>query len=155
MMSKVPEIQFEYKINKIQTVKFFFEEVDESILDQLFESNSELGISINSNLVVSKEDSTIAIDIHTHLVRKVDSTILVEHIGRTKYQVVGLDSVHETETDLYNIPDGFIILISSIAYTHSRALLTVELSSTCYRDKYFLPIINPSEVFGLKKEVGD
>lgn len=149
-MTQVSEVQFEYKITKIQTVKFFFEEIDDSDVIDLFSSESNLGISINTNYGVDRKESSIVIEIHTLLIRRSDEKTLVEHVGRTKYQVNGLESVYNPEKDAFDIPDGFIILISSIAFTHSRALLAVEISSTCYKDKYFLPIINPTEVFGSK-----
>lgn len=149
-MEQAPKVQFEYKITKIQTIKFSFEDIEENLINLLFDSKSGLGISINSNYGVNGEDSSIIIDIHTQLLRNEDRKVLVEHIGRTKYRVNGLEKVYDAEADLYNIPDGFFILISSIAFSHARALLSVEISSTCYKDKYFLPIINPTEVFGTK-----
>ncbi|TDO03148.1 hypothetical protein [Sunxiuqinia elliptica] len=144
---KEDQKQFEigYRIIKIHSVKFNFEDYNEDIIDELFRAEDALGLYINTSLKIDKENSIITIDIATKLVNNNDDKTIISHTGRTSYHVKGLDKVYDIEPDSFDLPDDFTIQLYSLAYSHSRALLSTELSPTNYRDKYFLPVINPSQ----------
>lgn len=67
------------------------------------------------------------------------------------FHIQGLDKVYNKEADSYELPNGLTVQLYSHAYTHARALLASELSATSFRDKYFLPILNPSQFIRSKK----
>src|SRR5690606_16546446 len=72
---------------------------------------------------------------------------LIEHIGRTKYIVTNLHV--SAEKDSVDIPDELMVTLYSLAHTHARALLASDVQNTIYKDKAFLPVVNPKEI--LKK----
>ena len=138
--------QFEigYRIIKIHSIKFNFEDYNEGIIEKLFNTKDSLGLNINTSLKIDKETSVITIDIATKLVKNKEDKTIISHTGRTAYHIKGLDKIYNKETDSFDLPDDFTIQLYSLSYTHARALLSTELSPTNYRDKYFLPVINPS-----------
>lgn len=71
---------------------------------------------------------------------------MVEHIGRTGFYVMGLQDRFRDEDKTFDLPDLFLAQVLGISYTHARALLNVEISPTVYRDKYFLPVIDPMKL---------
>ena len=146
MASKNKNIVLGYKIIKIQTIKFSFEEVENQIFDSLLIQEDALSINLHTAFTIDKETSIITFDIHTQLVQKEISKTLIEHIGRTEYKIEGLDKAYNKEKDLFDLPDNFVIQLYSIGYTHARALLSVEVSPTMYKEKYFLPVIDPSNL---------
>jgi len=146
-MSKI-----EYKVSRISSIKFFHEQIEQRELDKLFKAK-EKGLAINLNIGSKTElsTSTMTIDITTKLSRQSDNQVLVEHTGRTAFEVKGLKNIYDKEKERINFPDGLLIQIYSIAYTHARALLAVELSPTVYKDKYFLPVVDPSVFLNMIK----
>ena len=141
MATKADEIKLGYRILKIQTTKFEFKDIDDAELDSLFKNNG-VGLNINVERTTDSEKSTITIDIRSRFFKKEGEIILVEHFCRTSYFIEGLRDVYDKKSDTFEFPKNFMIQLHGIAYTHARALLATEISSTCYRDKYFLPIID-------------
>ena len=152
-MNEEKEVKLGYKVSKIHTTKFSFEDVSEEELNELFIGQGKMGIEVKVDMSISKENSTVLFDIYSKLYKATDNTALIEHIGRTVYLVDGLDNIYDNQKKNYNLPDGFIIQLYSIAYTHSRALLAQELSPTIYRDRYFLPVIDPVNIINQLKPV--
>lgn len=152
-MKSKTEVELSYKIIKIQTAKFAHQEIEENHFKTLLASNDELSVNMNLNLNIDKEKSSISVDVTTSLIEKKSELILIEHTGRTIYNIKGLEKIYTSENDTFEIPDGLLIQLYSMAYTHSRALLAVELSPTMYKDNYFLPVVNP-EMF-IKKQNSD
>lgn len=150
MAKKTKKDNLGYRISQIHTLKFAFKDIELDRLNQLFEEQNNLALNTNTSLNIDKEKSIITIDISTNLFDKNNDEILVEHSGRTVYQVKGLGDVYNTKENNFDIPDGFIVQLFSIAYSHARALLATEISPTIYKDKYILPVIDPSSL--LKKE---
>lgn len=143
--SNKSEITLGYRITKILSTKFSFSEIDETILDTLLAENGA-GININLSTQIDKNKSSITIDVNSTLFNSADNSILVEHTGRTTYFVQGLETTFNDTKNAFDLPNALLVQIYGIAYTHSRALLASDLSSTCYREKYFLPVINPTEL---------
>jgi len=149
-VKKEKQLQLGFKIVKIQTTKFSFTDIEENKLVELINDPNGLGININIALNIDSEKSTIAMDVQTDLFNNESKQSLVEHIGRTVYFVDGLEKTYNKEANAYDLPDVLLIQLYSIAYTHSRAMLSNEISPTCYRDKYFLPVINPAALLHKK-----
>lgn len=147
--------QFEigYRIVKINSTKFNFEDYSKDVIDQLFNTIDSLGINLNTTLEIDSETSIITIDIESKLINNNNKNIIIAHTGRTAFHLAGLDKIYNKETELYELPDDLTIQLYSLAYTHARALLASELNSTSFRDKYFLPIINPSEFVKNKERI--
>lgn len=139
-----------YRVSQIHSLKFSFKDIEIERLNKLFRTKNALALNTTTSLNIDNEKSTIIIDINTHLVDNQKDDILVEHSGRTVYAVKGLDVVYNKDQNYFDIPDGLIIQLFSIAYSHARALLAIELSPTIYKDKYMLPVIDPK--FFLKKD---
>lgn len=146
MEKKQEQIELGYRIIKIHTTKFIFEDSGEEIIVELFNKMDGLGLNIKSSLNIEKEKSIITIDIGTKLIDKLNGKTLVEHSGRTSYHLLGLDKIYNKDKDAYDLPDDLALQFYSIAYTHARALLAAEISPTVYKDKYFLPVIDPSHL---------
>lgn len=141
-----------YRIVKINTTKFSFEEINEEALDQLFKAREALEISLNIKFDIDKDKSIIALDVSTELIQKKKGTILVSHVGRTSFLINNLEVVYDKEQGTYVFPHDILVQLYSIAYTHARALLATEISPTIYKDKYFLPVINPVDLIQNKNE---
>lgn len=139
-----------YRISQIHSLKFSFKDIEIERLNQIFETQNALALNTSTSFNIDKEKSTIIIDINTQLVDNEKENVLVEHSGRTVYIVKGLDSVYNEDENNFDLPDGLVIQLFSIAYSHARALLATEISPTIYKDKYMLPVIDP-RVF-LKKD---
>ncbi len=150
MIKEKEKAEIGYRIVKIHTSMFSYQEVEDENIETLFNGQDMLVINMNITLNIDKEKSSITIDIATELIEKSNEKVLIKHSGRTIYQVKGLEGVHDVENDQYDIPDELLIQLYSIAYSHSRALLATEISPTIYKDKYFLPVINPSELIKKK-----
>lgn len=151
-MAKDKKIKLGYKILKIHTTKFSFTDIDSDELTNLLDSKEDLGINVNVSLNINKDESTLTLDVSTQLIKTKDKVFLVEHSGRTVYFVGGLEGTFDKEKNVYNLPNDLLIQWYSIAYTHSRALLAIEISPTVYKDKYFLPVINPLDLLKLDKK---
>jgi hypothetical protein len=152
MKKQKETIEIGYRIIKIHTSKFSFEDLNEESVEKLFNTPNLLAVNMNTILNIDKEKSTITIDIGTGLTEKQNNQILIEHSGRTIYQVKGLESVYNKEKDYYDIPDGLLLQLYSMSYSHARALLATEISPTIYKDKYFLPVINPNDLIKKKEK---
>ncbi|MDD3721601.1 MAG: hypothetical protein PHW92_03805 [Lutibacter sp.] len=152
MAKQKEKIEIGYRIIKIHTSKFSFEDLDEKSVEKLFNSTNLLAVNMTTMLNIDKEKSTITIDIGTALTEKGNNRTLIEHSGRTIYHVQGLKNVYNKGKDYFDIPDGFLIQLYSLAYSHSRALLATEISPTIFKDKYFLPVINPIDLIKQKSK---
>lgn len=153
MEKNIEQVEIGFRIVKIHTSKFLFEDLDEELLNELFDAPGALAVNMNTSLNIDKEKSTISLDVGTELVKKETGSVLVGHLGRTSFLIKGLDRVYDKEQDAYNLPDGLLIQLYSIAYTHARALLATEISPTVYKDKYFLPVVNPADFIKNKKSL--
>lgn len=137
--------QLEYRIVKIHTVKFSFSDLEEVYADAIISGNhlnGELNVQINFD----SEKSTVSFDISTHMIDTRKEEAVVQHLARTVYEVKGLNETYNAEKDAFNIPDDLIVQLYAISFSHARALLATELSPTVFKDKYFLPIIDPKDI---------
>lgn len=145
MTKQKKQVEISYRILKIHTAKFSYEDIEEKDLSSLFDKPDSLAINMSTTLNIDREKSTFTLDINTALIDKKNEKVLIEHLGRTVYQLKGYDQVYNKKEDSYDLPDGLLIQLYSLAYTHSRALLATEISPTIYKDKYFLPVVNPTD----------
>lgn len=150
-MKKEKENKLGYKIIKIQTLKFDFKEVDSAIIENLFLDENPVQINIKFNINFNKIKSEITIDVINYLAETNNSNY-VSHSGRTIFKVIGLDEFYDKENNTFQLPDNFMVQLLSISFSHCRALLAVELSSTNFKDKYFLPVVDPLIMFKNIKE---
>jgi hypothetical protein len=104
-----------------------------------------LEIGLNIGILISEDESTISVDVSSNLKNLKDDIVLVNHMARTIFKIRGLPETKDSEEGFFNLPDGFIVQLYSIAYSHARALLAVELSPTVYKDKFILPIVDPTK----------
>lgn len=140
------EKELGYKIIKIQTVKFDFNDLNLDIVNEIFKIDNPVKIKINFNISINREVSEINIDVNS-LLPKNENEQLVYHSGRTVFKVLGLNEFYYPENNDFKLPDNFMVQLFSLSYSHSRALLAIELSKTNFKDKYFLPVIDPNTFF--------
>lgn len=144
MEKKQEQVEFGYRIIKIHTTKFTFEDIREEEIDQLFNRTDRLNVTVKTSLNIDTEKSVITIDFVTELIDIENQITLINHSGRTSYLFQGLEKIYNKEKNAYDIPDDIVTQIFGIAYTHARALLATEISPTAYKDKYFLPVVDPT-----------
>ena len=145
MSKKTKNNNLGYRISQIHSLKFSFKDIDLDKLNKIFEQQNTLALNTNTSLNIDGQKSTITIDISTNLIDKIADEVLVEHSGRTVFLINGLDKVYNEIDENFDLPDGLIIQLFGIAYSHARALLATEISPTIYKDKYILPVIDPSQ----------
>jgi hypothetical protein len=142
-MSEAKEFQLGYRVDLIQTLKFSFEDIDEEELVNLMKDPKGLEININIRVKIKKETSTFILDVSSELFNFKEKSLLVQHIGRTSFFIQGLESTSREEGKSFDLPSKILVQMYGIAFTHSRALLSVDLSPTVYRNRYMLPVVDP------------
>lgn len=142
-MDKGKEIKISYRILKIHTTSFSIKDILEQQLEELFKNGNAL-LNMGSNINFDNLKSTITIDIKTSLIKKGENKQLVDHTGRTVFFMEDIKKFYNTKSDSYDLPTNFILQLLGISFSHSRALLSTELQSTVYADKFVLPVINPN-----------
>lgn len=147
---KENETNLAYRISKITTTEFSFVDKLMSEVQSIFASDDALKTNLNISIDLNKERSEISFEIHSILWNTKTNEELVKHTGKTIFSLVDLESSYNEEADTYSLPDALMVQFYSIAYTHSRALLSVELLKTPYRELYFLPVIDPKSILSKK-----
>lgn len=145
-MDSNSETPIRFRISKIQSIKFSFEDIDEKELERLLSTEEALGITFNVGLEYTPDQKNIRIDIHSRLFVRDSDLTLISHVGRTVFDVVGLKNAFNEKEQVLDLPTNFLVQLLSMSYTHARALLSIDLSPTVYRDKYFLPIVDPTKL---------
>jgi hypothetical protein len=138
-----------YKVVKINTTKFSYKDLDEDVVNKIFSNQEDITVDMNVGFGISAEKSEMYFEINTSLREKSFDESIIKHTGKTTFSIKNLEKVYHKEEDKFDIPDGLIVQLYALSYSHSRALLSVELSKTIYKDKFYLPVINPSDI--LKK----
>lgn len=137
------EVQIGYRIKQISTTKFSFEEIQNAENDILvFDS---LAININAKLDIDKNKSEVTILINSEFAEKESKTVLIQHSGKTVFEFDGLERLINKENNNFEIPNNLLVQLYGLSYSHARALLAAENSRTIYKDKYFLPVIDPKK----------
>lgn len=150
-MAKKKEINIDlgYKVSKINTTKFSFKDLDEDNVNQLFENEDNLSVDLGVGLGVIAEKNEIFFEINTSLTNKKTKENIIQHTGKTTFSIQNLESTYRKESDNFDIPDGLIVQLYALSFSHSRALLAVELNRTVFKDKFHLPVVDPTNI--LKK----
>lgn len=143
---KKEKVEIEYRIVRIQTTKFSFLEIDEKSLNKLFDSEDLLSVNLSVSINIDKEKSILSIDINTILFDKINNKNIIEHTGKTTFELRGITETYNKEDDVFDIPDGLIVQLYAISYSHARALLAIELNPTIFKEKFFLPVIDPTNI---------
>ena len=138
-----------YKITQIHTTKFSIAELNDKEFEKLFKKPEDLNFGFKTEIKFSEDEEQITIAVDSLLTRKLDTgerETIVEHTGKTQYAVKNIKQYHNKENQAYDLPDNFVIILFTLAYSHARALLAVELSPTPLKDKIFLPVVDPKKL---------
>lgn len=135
-----------YKVVKINTTKFSYSDLEEDEVAFLFEHEENLDVSLDVNMGISLEKSEIFFEIHTSLSDRKKDESVISHIGKTTFSIQNLEIAYNKTDEKFDFPDGFVVQLYALSYSHARALLSVELSRTAYKDLFYLPVIDPSKI---------
>lgn len=101
---------------------------------------------------VGIEDNAVELsfDIVSSFVIRDTQEILVKHAAITKYKIINIKNILDQDSNALNLPDQLMVTLYGMAHTHARALLAAELKTTIFKDKLFIPIIDPSAILKYK-----
>lgn len=153
MAQNEKQINLAYRILQIYTLEFSFKDLDMATLEHFFNTPNSLALHTNTKLDINKDNSTINIDIKTKLFEKEkENNVFVNHAGRTVFKIKDLEQVFNMEDETYELPDALLGQLFGLSYSHVRALLAMETSPTIYKDKYILPVVNPTTFLTKRRE---
>lgn len=145
-MSTKEGAQLKYRILRIYTAQFSFEDIDEKEVNKLAGALGSVNVKMKLGLKVDAKTSEILISISTDWIKTADQVKLFNHTGNTLFHIENLNDILDEESKEYLFPNPFLIQIQSLAYSHARALLAIEISPTVYKDKFFLPIVKIADI---------
>lgn len=149
-MAKKKELEKEYslgyKVSKINTTKFSYNDLEEDQVTILFEKEENLKVNLDVNMGISLEKAEIFFEINTSLSNSENNESIIIHTGKTTFSVQNLESTYSKEDEKFDLPDGLIVQLYALSYSHARALLSVELNRTVYKDVFYLPVIDPTNI---------
>ena len=147
---KARTVELHYRVFEIRTVKFVFGEFDDDVIDNLMNDNDNFNLNVSVNIDINGDKSLITIDILTELTHA--SELLISHTARTVFEVLNLKAIFDIQTNMYQIPDPLLISTHGLAFSPARALLATEMARTNFKNKFYLPIIDPSQFVKNKKK---
>lgn len=139
-------IDLGYKVVKIDTTKFSYSDLEVDKVTFLFKNEDNLKVNLDVNMSISLEKSEIFFEINTSLSNRENDESIITHTGKTTFSIQNLDSTFNKEDEKFDLPDGFIVQLYALSYSHARALLSVELNRTAYKDLFYLPVIDPTKI---------
>lgn len=147
-----------YMVADILSTNFQFKAVSSDELNDLTTGEQDK-LKIDNRLAINvlNEGKNVLVDVQSKVrLAKADpdsDDFLILHVGRTNFGFTGLERFYDEATNKVDIPIDILRSIFSLAYNHSRALLTVELQKTIYSHKFTLPLIDVNVFLkGQKKE---
>lgn len=140
------EFNLGYKVAKIDTTKFSYSDLEEDEVAFLFENEDNLKVDLDVNIGISLERTEIFFEINTSLSNKENGESVITHTGKTTFSIQNLESTFNKDDEKFDLPDGLIVQLYSLSYSHARALLSVELNRTVYKDLFYLPVIDPTKI---------
>lgn len=140
------EFNLGYKVAKIDTTKFSYSDLEEDEVAFLFENEDNLKVNLDVNIGISLERTEIFFEINTSLSNKENGESVITHTGKTTFSIQNLESTFNKDDEKFDLPDGLIVQLYSLSYSHARALLSVELNRTVYKDLFYLPVIDPTKI---------
>lgn len=139
-------VELAYGIIQIKTKELSIHEPDTFV----FEHVDVIG-KVNFNIDVGMDfTAEISFEIITEFIDNTTQEKLVSHVGLTKYSIINTESIISKEDKTLHMPDKLMVMFYSMAHTHARALLATELKTTIFKDKLFIPIIDPSAILKYK-----
>lgn len=136
------EIKLMFRVRNIASVNFSYTDLNPEELNLIRSGSTSLNLSIATNFRINSNDSLIIISIIT-TVLGVNNEEIMKHVGRTTFDVQGLEETKDLSGEGFELPNEFVIQLYSISYTHARALLATMASSTDFKDLVILPVIDP------------
>ncbi len=128
-----------YKVVSINTTRFIYA-VEPAFKDE------KIKLKVDAIQRVDDKNKLINIDVVSVIYLPENNQVLVEHIAQTTYQAYNLLDFYDKKTDKYDIPKTTNIAMYSIAYTHARVLMAIELNKTPMANKFYLPLIDPAQL---------
>lgn len=146
---KAPDkIEIGYRITDIRTIKFIYDEVEEKNIDSLLNDEDGASLTLGVHTEFDFEKSIVYFDVIIDLVY--NDKILINHIGRTGFEIQGLEHLKLSNEEI-DFPQPLLEQLYGISFSHARALLATETARTPYKDKFFLPVVNPRRFIEEKK----
>lgn len=148
--SNKKDIRYGYKVARISTTRFSFIDMEEEKVNALFESEGQVQLNLSVSINFHREKSEISFDISTEGLSLAAEEVLISHTGRTVYAVEDLEAAYDKEKEQFFLPDALMVQLYGIAFSHTRALLAVETNGTVFRERFILPVIDPSGILDSK-----
>ena len=118
--------------------------LEEDKVALLFRKEENLKVNVDVNMSISLEKSEILFEVNTTLLNRENDETVFTHTGKTTFSIQNLKSTFNKEEEKFELPDNFMVQLYALSYSHARALLSVELTKTVYKDLFYLPVINPT-----------
>jgi hypothetical protein len=90
-----------------------------------------LKINLDVDWKIFRNDSKIEIDIISKLLRNSEREILFHHTGRTIFGFINLDFFYNKEKGIFDIPNGFVNELNSMAYGDFGSISASDFGSNC------------------------
>lgn len=139
MKQNTPQIA--YRVEEIRTTKFVFTEMETTAIDELFSKEEGSKLDLGARVDIDDKNKRVSFSIHSKILK--DSQIIIEHIGKTTFLIQGLELMKAEKEGVYDFPDVLLSQLYALSYSHARALLGMEMSRTNFKDKFYLPVIDP------------
>lgn len=144
-MSTEGKLPITYRVSQIKTKKISINEPDKISFENI-EVFGEVTYKLNA---LNDKTSLLEFEIITEFVDTKAQENLINHVGLTRFEINNLPaSIGDTQSDL-RIQDNLMITLYGIAHSHSRALLACDLQNFIYKDKLFIPIVDPKRILDL------
>ncbi|MBE8715289.1 hypothetical protein [Sphingobacterium hungaricum] len=137
------ETKIAYRVIEIKNLKFSVNAEDNLDFDKI-DVDGTVKYFMTEMLEGRAEFS---FDVITTVVSRLTGNKIIEHSGRTRFEVVNLknsDSKTNGVSEDVKIPNQLIASMYGLSHSHARALLAVSLQNTDYQDKFFIPIVDPN-----------
>lgn len=140
-------LELAYAVTQIKTKSLTINESDEFITDTI-DVLGQVALRID---VVPDFTAEITFEINSEFINNITKEILVSHLGVTKFKLINAQSIFSLDSSTLHMPDQLLVTLYAMAHTHARALLAADLKNSIFKDKLFIPIIDPKVILNQKQ----
>ncbi|MCK4956490.1 MAG: hypothetical protein KAS49_02555 [Candidatus Cloacimonetes bacterium] len=148
-ITKESQQQFNFKLTKIEKIKFYENDPDEIGFNSITKDKVRTGIHTELEISIEKETIGIILDITFSNDNNSDLNLYGIKTKHT-YKILKMSEiVKKINNDSFNIPDQLLTTLISIAYSDTRGMLAILVTNDKYK-KIILPIVSPVKLLPQK-----